>query len=211
MKKRSYIWRFLKDLLLADLLATGAYVALLMLLNLVSEGRLVMSTGALTGQGWDAADVAPAWRVALTVCGRVFDAATLLAVLAILWWRLRRDAGRRADFLAAIGTSPFDAVAFRRTYIRGEGTRATAVYAAVLLALCLAEALGVPFATLPIVPQTLLCKALVALTPLSGGLRQTVVCVAVVAVNAALYGAYQALVVPRVYARWAGERLRVER
>ncbi len=195
---------------MANLLATGTYIALLMLLNLVSEGKLAMSSGALVRQGWNPEDVAPGVQVALWAASLLFGIIVLLMVFAVLLWRLCRDKSCRTAFLTELGTAPFDIRRFRDDYMRQSGRQAVRLYGAVMLLCSLAEAVGVPFATLPIVPQTLFFKSIIALMPLTGFVKKILVCIVVAGGNTVLFRYYQKHIVPCVYAKWATERMRVD-
>ncbi len=209
MKKLS-VGRFLKDILISEAVAIVAYILLLQFLNLVTEGNLLMSTGALSDYGWYAEDVSPVMRVVLGVAGTLFDVAVFFLFYAVLLWRLWRSRARRNEFLSDIGVARFDLAICRRTHMKRNGVRAC-MYFAGLLAFCMGlEALGVPFITLPITAQRLLCHSVVSLFLPIGMARRIVLFCVVLLVNTAVYAAYQWYVVPRVYQKWAGERLRVE-
>lgn len=208
--KNLSICRFLADTLISEAVAIAAYILLLQFLNLVTEGDLLMSTGALSDFGWYAEDVAPAMRVVLGVAGTLFDVVVFLLFYAVSLWHLSRSRKRRDEYLSAIGIARFDLDTCRRTHMRGNGMRAS-VYFAGFLALCMGlEAIGIPFMTLPITAQRLLCHSTVSLILPIGLTKKIVLFFVVLLINTAVYAAYQWYVVPRVYEKWAGERLRVE-
>ncbi len=209
MKKPTPL-RFLGSLLLADLAALMAYICLLMLLNVFTEGKLVMSTGALASRGWDAEDVAPAMRVFLTIAEVVLGVVAMGAVYAVLQLRLCRDAGERDAFLAELGTAPYDRAAWRVTYMRRRGWRSVGCLTGLVLVCLCAEALGVPFASLPIVPLTLFPHSLVNLLPIGMSARRIMIGILSILLNFGVSWAYHRHIAPRAYDRLAGERLRVE-
>ncbi len=202
--------KLLADLLISNLAALAAYILLLMLLNFFTEGKLVMSTGALSSRGWDAADVAPAMRVLLTVAEVIFGAVALALVFLLSYVRLGRNTAEREAFLAEIGTAPYDPVAGRTHYMHRRGWYAVAVFVGVVLLLLIAEAVGVPFASFLITPETLLCHSLVNLLPLGEWARRVLIFLMTLALNMILCTVYHRGFAPRIYARWARERLRVE-
>ncbi len=209
MKKLS-IGRFLLDTLIPEAVAIMVYILLLQFLNLITEGKLLMSTGALSDFGWYAEDVSLVMRVILGVVGTVFDVVVFFLFYAVSLWRLGRSRTRRDEFLADIGIARFDLEVCRRTHMKRNGVRAC-LYFGGFLAICMGlEAIGVPFITLPITAQRLLCHSIVSLLLPIGTARKIVLFCVVLLVNTAVYATYQWYVVPRVYQRWAGERLRVE-
>ncbi len=210
MMKKTKIFKLAVDMLLPNLLAIAAYIALLMFLNLFTEGALVMSTGALSSRGWDAEDVAPAMRVFLTVAEIVFGVVALAVVFLVTDWRARRNIAEREAFLAEIGTAPYDPVAGRMAYMRRRGIQSIAFFSGVILLFLTAEVLGVPFASFLITPETLLYHSLVNLFPLEMTARRVLIFLLTVLFNLVLCTAYHWFFAPRIYANWAGERLRVE-
>ncbi len=201
--------RLLIDLLIPNLLCTVVYMALLTLLNVVSEGKLVMSTGALVAQGWSASDVPPAIQIALTIAILVFDAIVLGLFFVFSYIRLSRYTSEKEVFLAEIATSPYDVKEGQKTYMHRRGWRSLFFFGGVLLGLLTAEEIGLPFATLLITPQTLITHDAMNLLPLSMATRRVMIFVLTALLNIGLYAVYQWLIPHRVYARWAGERMRV--
>ncbi len=207
--KKTTVPKLLLDLLIPNAVAIAAYVLLLQVLNVVTEGKLVMSTGALSSRGWDAEDVAPAMRVFLTIAELCLGAVALGVVFLVADWRLRRRTSEREAFLAELGTAPYDRSAWRGIYMRRRGWRSVGCLTGLVLVCLCAEALGVPFASLPIVPLTLFPHSLVNLLPIGMSARRILIGILSILLNFGVSWAYHRYIAPRVYDRLAGERLRV--
>lgn len=213
MKKHSF-GSFLLRFVGANILALVAYIGGIELLNLLTEGAVAMISGAASGFGYDASYVAPGKRVFVSIMLILLYLSMTVVFYFMQTLFRQRSEHDRARFLAEIGTQPFDRDAWQTSYLtQGEGKREFVWFACLIGAGALGTLIGRPLtAAVILLMGGLQSPSLViGLLPLTGIAARIVQALAFAVVNLLLFRLYQTVVLTRLYAGWADERMHVEK
>lgn len=183
--------------ILYNLIGLGIYLALVLLLNLVTGGGAFTLAGANEWQGWNASDLSKGMVVFLLIGMCVVQLLTFLSFFAVYWFFLVKRERYREEYLRTIGTAKYDFSAERKRYFREEALPEIIFFCAVLLTLFLLDAATKGF------PLTVLFAPLTMLSLYIGRVGMFLLDVAGLC-------AFHWFVVPRLHSKWAATRLRVD-
>ncbi|MBR6708789.1 MAG: hypothetical protein IKL84_03830, partial [Clostridia bacterium] len=179
-----------------------------------TEGAVAMISGAASGFGYDASYVAPGKRVFVSIMLILLYLAMTVVFYFMQTLFRQRSEHDRVRFLAEIGTQPFDVSDWKTAYLtQGEGKREFIWFACLIGAGALATLIGRPLtgATILLMAGQLPAVFLIGFLPLTGIAARVVQALAFAVINLLLFRLYQTVVLTRLYAGWAGERMHVEK
>ena len=182
--------------ILYNLIGLGIYLALVLLLNLVTGGGAFTLAGANEWQGWNASDLSKGTVVFLLIGMCVVQLLTFLSFFAVYWFFLVKRERYREEYLRTIGTAKYDFSAERKRYFREEALPEIIFFSAVLLVILLLDLINGN-------PLTVLFAPLTMLSLYIGRVGMFLLDVAGLC-------AFHWFIVPRLHTKWASERMRVD-
>ncbi len=211
MKKES-IFKFLLRVVLSNIASFAVYQLLLNLLNLFTGGGFAIFTGAQEWNGWNRDDLTPFLQLFIPIMLVVFYVLSFVLFYAIMVFIMQRSGGRREDFLHEIGATHFDRREFTAARMGngGVGRRELIVFS-IFMAVCYVMMFfGLGIFELLILPQIMIATAVLYFIPIVGTVRLILLIAISLATSVTAFYLYQTQLVPRIYEKWANERLRKE-
>lgn len=212
MKKESvvsYIIRFA----VCNLLALLIYEGVFQLLNLLTGGSVAIYTGIMTPSGYTPDDLSPTMKALVPILLITLAVSVFFAFYLLMFLSVKQNKKLRDEFIRSIGAEPFDRKDFTKTFLKsGQGKQELICFAALTLVSAISMYFYIPVLSFVFQPQTVLAYyTLVLLIALSGPLRSPLIpALYVIIINTVSYFLYIKIIIPRVYEKWASERMRIE-
>ncbi len=211
MKKES-IFKFLIRVIVSNIAVYFIYMLLMNLLNLFTGGGFAIFSGAQEWNGWNQDDLSPFLQLFIPVMLVVFYALSFVLFYAVMLFIVSKFGGRRESFLLEIGPGHFDRGEFTAAHMgkQGAGRRELVAFSLFIVVCSIMMFFGVGIFELFILPQLMIGSAVLYFIPVTGLLRIILLVVISLASSIAVFYIYQTQLIPRLYEKWADERLRKE-
>ena len=212
MKKES-VFAYLVRFAVCNLLALLIYEGLFQVLNLLTGGAVAIYTGIMISSGYTPDDLSPTMKVFVPIILIVLAISVFFLFYFMMFMSVKRTKKLRGEFLRSIGAEPFNRKEYARNFLRnGYGKRELICFSVLTLICALSTYFYIPVLSFLSQPQSILTYYILTLLIIIGIPLRSVFIPAfiMIVVNLAAYYAYLTLVVPRIYEKWASERLRIE-
>ena len=212
MKKESVV-SYLIRFTVCNLLALLIYECACRVLNLVTGGAIAMYTGMLESNGYTPDDLSPTMKILVPVLLIALAISVFFIFYLLMLLSVKRNKKLRDEFIRSIGGAAFDRKDFAKTFLKSsQGKQELICFAALTLVAAISMYFYIPVLSFVFQPQTVLAYyTLVLLIALSGPLTSPLIpALYVIIINMVSYFLYLKFIVPRIYEKWASERLRVD-
>ncbi len=210
MKKYRFV-TYLKSIAIINIVLLVCYLGLFALLNFAFEGELTQLSGALNSVGYSADDLSRQKVILIKALMIFVDLIIFIGFYALSYWRLQINADEKKQFLSYIGAEHLENNDLKNFYLTSRG-KTQIKYFFIIISICSAiELIGIPFATLLLLPQTMLFGSILTLLSVTGVLRKVLLFLLTVFINIIVYYIYQRYICANIYIKWSKERLRVDR
>jgi len=210
MKKYRFV-TYLKSIAIINIVLLVCYLGLFALLNFAFEGELTQLSGALNSVGYSADDLSRQKVILIKALMIFVDLIIFIGFYALSYWRLQINADEKKQFLSYIGAEHLENNDLKNFYFSSRG-KTQIKYFFIIISICSAiELIGIPFATLLLLPQTMLFGSILTLLSVTGVLRKVLLFLLTVFINIIVYYIYQRYICANIYIKWSKERLRVDR
>ena len=212
MKKESVV-SYLIRFTVCNLLALLIYECACRVLNLVTGGAIAMYTGMLESSGYTPDDLSPTMKILVPVLLIALAISVFFIFYLLMLLSVKRNKKLRDEFIRSIGSAAFDRKDFAKTFLKSsQGKQELICFAALTLVSAISMYFYIPVLSFVFQPQTVLAYyTLVLLIALSGPLTSPLIpALYVIIINMVSYFLYLKFIVPRIYEKWASERLRVD-
>ena len=212
MKKESVV-SYLIRFTVCNLLALLIYECACRVLNLVTGGAIAMYTGMLESNGYTPDDLSPTMKILVPVLLIALAISVFFIFYLLMLLSVKRNKKLRDEFIRSIGGAAFDRKDFAKTFLKSsQGKQELICFAALTFITAISMYFYIPFLTFVLQPQSILAHyILILLIVVSGPLKSALIpALYVMIINMASYFLYLKFIVPRIYEKWASERLRIE-
>lgn len=209
MKKESVL-KYLLRFAVCNIASLLIYEVAFQVLNLITGGAVAIYSGAMESSGYSPKDLTPSMRAFVPIVLIVLAISVFFLFYLLMFLSVKRNKGIRAEFVRSIGADPFDKKAYAKRFFQEENGRTEFIYFAILTVIgAISGYFYVPVLSFIFQPQTVLTFEVLSLLAWLGTPVSLIFPAAfMILVNLLAYYFYLSMIIPRLYDKWASERLR---
>ena len=194
-------WRFIKEYVIVNSMLLGAYLAVTIIITMFFGNAMTEFVNAiLTGEHQNPT---------LTVIYFLLRVAVFAGFFVLSFLRLSNNAEEKRAFLSSIGTERFDIAEFSEKNFAERGKQTVIYFATIVGVGTVSSVIGVPLVSLIVSPQVMMPTMLIGLCGITGVANVVISVIFTVILNTVAYFIYQRQFCPKIYQKWADERMRI--